>query len=197
MAVDATGATVLWRETGRMTTRPIPPNPYDFLPHLPTFELVSDDITDGERLADVHASDVFGVPGGEDRSPHLRWSGAPQGTETYAVTVFDPDAPTASGFWHWAVCNVPADVTELATGAGTPTTGELPGGAVQLRNDAGFAGFVGAGPPPGHGPHRYFVVVHAVPTTLAVAADASPAFLGFNLFSQSTARATIVTTYEL
>jgi Raf kinase inhibitor-like YbhB/YbcL family protein len=174
-----------------MTDRVPPPDPYDFLPALPTFTVVSDDFADGDRLPDVHASAAFGVPGGEDRSPSLRWSGFPAGTQSFALTVFDPDAPTASGFWHWAVCDLPAEVTELAAGA------ELPDAALVLRNDAGFPGFVGAGPPPGHGPHRYIFAVHSLPVaTLGIDATASPAYLGFNLFLHATARARLTATYS-
>lgn len=173
------------------------PDPYLFLPALAGFSLESDDVRDGGVLPTVHASGVFEVPGGEDRSPHLRWSGFPTETKSFAVTAFDPDAPTASGFWHWAVFNVSADVDELAAGAGTPGSAALPGGAVTLRNDAGLAGFVGAGPPPGHGPHRYMFVVHAVGVeTLDISADASPAYLGFNLFMQGIARARLTATFE-
>lgn len=180
-----------------MTDRVAPPDPYDFLPALPTFTLESDDLTDGAALPIAHASGAFGVPGGEDRSPHLRWSGFPAETKSFAVTVYDPDAPTASGFWHWAVCDIPAAVTELAAGAGAAEGGALPDCAVQLRNDAGFAGFVGAGPPPGHGPHRYIFVVHAVGVeSLGIPAEASPAFLGFNLFQQGIARARLTATFE-
>lgn len=174
-----------------MTDRVPPPDPYGFLPDLPTFTVESDDLVDGQRMPDLHASAAFGVPGGEDRSPHLRWSGFPEETKSFAVTCFDPDAPTASGFWHWAVCNIPVSVTELATGA------EAPDGAVVLGNDAGFSGFVGAGPPPGHGTHRYMFVVHAVGVEeLEVSDDASCAFLGFNLFMQGIARARLTATYE-
>jgi Raf kinase inhibitor-like YbhB/YbcL family protein len=179
-----------------MADRPVPPNPYDFLPQVPAFTVTSSDVTDGAALPTPHVSGVMGA-GGEDRSPQLSWSGFPEGTRSFAVTVFDPDAPTASGFWHWAVANIPASVTELPSGAGDKDSPSLPEGAVQLRNDGGFAGYVGAAPPSGHGPHRYFVVVHAVDTEqLDVTADAAPAVLGFNLFFHTLARATLVATYE-
>ncbi len=178
-----------------MADRPVPPNPYDFLPPVPSFEVTSADVTDGRPLSMPQVSGVMGA-GGEDRSPQLSWSGFPEGTRSFAVTVYDPDAPTASGFWHWAVANIPVSVTELAAGAGSKG-GSLPEGAVQLRNDGGFAGYVGAAPPAGHGPHRYFVVVHAVDTDrLDVDADTTPAVLGFNLFFHTLARATVVGTYE-
>lgn len=170
-------------------------NPYDALPQVPSFTVTSADVTDGQPLANDQVSGVFGA-GGKDISPQLSWSGFPEGTQSFAVTVYDPDAPTAAGFWHWAVANIPASVTELDAGAGSEG-GTLPAGAVTLRNDGGFPGFVGAAPPPGHGPHRYFVVVHAVDVpALEVGPDASPAFLGFNLFSHTLARATLVGTYE-
>ena len=168
-------------------------NPYEDLPQLPSFDLHSDDVAHDQTLAKPHVSGVFGA-GGEDVSPHLVWSGAPEGTRSYAVTVYDPDAPTASGFWHWAAFNIPADVTELAANA---SADGLPAGAVQLKNDGGTVGYIGAAPPPGHGPHHYWVAVHAVDVeTLDIPAEASCAFLGFNLFSHAIGRATIVPTYE-
>jgi Raf kinase inhibitor-like YbhB/YbcL family protein len=179
-----------------MPDRPTPPNPYDFLPQVPSFTVTSSDVSDGGTMPTPQVSGVMGA-GGEDRSPQLSWSGFPEGTRSFAVTVYDPDAPTASGFWHWAVANIPASVTELPSGAGDKNSQNLPDGAIQLRNDAGFAGYVGAAPPPGHGPHRYFVVVHAVDTdALDVDADTTPAVLGFNLAFHSLARATLVATYE-
>jgi Raf kinase inhibitor-like YbhB/YbcL family protein len=191
MGTEVTGSSIVRGMAAR------PPDPYSFLPQVPSFEVTSTDVTDGEQLPARFASAVFGVPGGEDVSPQLAWSGFPAETRSFAVTVYDPDAPTASGFWHWAVFNIQSDVTELPTGAGTRDGAGLPDGAVQLRNSAGVVGYVGAGPPPGHGPHRYFVVVHAVDVDrLDVSADAAPEVLGFNLFGHTLARATIVPTFE-
>jgi hypothetical protein len=171
-----------------------PYNPYDFLPELPGFTLTSADITDSQPLKMAQVSGIMGA-GGEDVSPQLSWSGFPEETQSFAVTVFDPDAPTASGFWHWAVANLPATVTELPAGVGDGSL--LPGDALTLCNDAGMRRFVGAAPPAGHGYHRYFVAVHAVSVEkLDLAEDASPAFLGFNLFMKSIARAVIYGTYE-
>lgn len=174
--------------------RPTPPNPYDFLPVVPEFALTSSDISDGVPLGRDQVSGKMGLDG-EDRSPQLSWSEFPEATRGFAITVYDPDAPTGSGFWHWAVAGIPASVTELPSGA---ADGGLPEGAVQLANDAGFPGFVGAAPPAGHGPHRYFVVVHALDTDdLGVPAEATPAFLGFNLFGHTLARAILVATYQV
>lgn len=171
-----------------------PYNPYDFLPKLPGFTLTSSDITDGQPLKNAQVSGIMGA-GGEDVSPQLSWSGFPEETRSFAVTVYDPDAPTASGFWHWAVANLPATVTELQSGVGDGSL--LPGDALTLCNDAGMRRFVGAAPPAGHGAHRYYVVVHAVGVErLELAEDASPAYLGFNLFMHSIARAVIHGTYE-
>ncbi|WP_025735416.1 YbhB/YbcL family Raf kinase inhibitor-like protein [Mycobacterium genavense] len=169
-------------------------DPYDALPKLPSFTLTSTSITDGQPLAKAQVSGIMGA-GGEDVSPQLSWSGFPAETRSFAVTVYDPDAPTLSGFWHWAVANLPADVTELPADAGDGR--ELPGGAQQLVNDAGMRRFIGAAPPPGHGPHRYYVAVHAVDVDkLDLSEDASPAFLGCNLFQHAIARAYIYGTYE-
>jgi Raf kinase inhibitor-like YbhB/YbcL family protein len=170
------------------------PNPYDALPKLPSFTLASDSITDGQPLATPQISGIMGA-GGEDVSPQLSWSGFPEETRSFAVTVYDPDAPTLSGFWHWAVANLPATCTELPSGVGEGS--ELPGSAVTLVNDAGMRRYIGAAPPPGHGHHRYFVAVHAVKVEkLELSEDASPAYLGFNLFMNAIARAVIVGTYE-
>lgn len=174
-----------------MTTSP---DPYAALPKLPSFSLTSTSITDGQPLATPQVSGIMGA-GGADASPQLRWSGFPSETRSFAVTVYDPDAPTLSGFWHWAVANLPANVTELPEGVGDGR--ELPGGALTLVNDAGMRRYVGAAPPPGHGVHRYYVEVHAVKVEkLDLPEDASPAYLGFNLFQHAIARAVIFGTYE-
>jgi Raf kinase inhibitor-like YbhB/YbcL family protein len=169
-------------------------NPYKFLPELPSFTLSSDTFSDGQPLGNDQVSGIMGA-GGDDVSPHLTWSGFPEETRSFAVTMYDPDAPTASGFWHWAVANLPATVTELPAGAGDGSS--LPGDALVLRNDAGIKRFIGAAPPPGHGPHRYIVAVHAVDVEkLDLPEDATPAYLGFNLFQHAIARALIHGTYE-
>lgn len=171
-------------------------NPYDALPQLPGFTVTSDDVKDGERFATPQASGVFGA-GGQDVSPQLSWSGFPEETKSFAVTVFDPDAPTASGFWHWAAYDIPASVTSLGAGAANDTGSGLPDGVKQLQNDGLTVGYIGAAPPPGHGTHRYYIAVHAVDVeSLGLPDNATPAYLGFNLFSHAIARAVMVATFE-
>ncbi len=127
-------------------------------------------------------SGIFKVPGGKDLSPQLSWSGAPAETKSYTVTMYDPDAPSGSGFWHWAVTDIPASVTGLPTGAGDGTSGHLPTGAFHIPNDARLARFVGGAPPPGDARHRYVIVVQAIGIEkvgqLQVQADSTPAWLG-------------------
>jgi Raf kinase inhibitor-like YbhB/YbcL family protein len=172
------------------------PLPYDFMPAVPSFELHSDDVTHGEQMSENHVFDGWGETGG-NISPSLSWSGFPAETKSFAVTCYDPDAPTVSGFWHWAVADIPTSVTELASGAGTPGSPELPASAVTLANSAGFAGYVGAAPPEGHGAHRYFFVVHAVDVeSLGLDASAKPEILGFNLHFHTLARAYLVPIFE-
>ena len=178
-----------------MTAKRIP-SPYEFLPAVPAFTVTSADLADGQPLQKLQISGILGA-GGQDVSPQLAWSGFPKETKSFAVTVYDPDAPTASGFWHWAVFNLPANVTSLPSDAGNPDAKKLPAGAITLKNDGGSARYLGAAPPPGHGPHRYIVCVHAVDVaSLPVTAEGSPATLGFNLFSHTLARAFLTGTYE-
>ena len=165
-------------------------NPFARLPDVPTFAVTSDSVADGAPLdANQRAS--------KDLSPQLSWTGAPEGTLSYAVTVYDPDAPTGSGFWHWAVADIPAGVTELPEGAGDDVGSGLPEGAFQLPNDARLKRFLGAAPPAGHGPHRYFVVVHALDVeTIGVPAEATPAYLGFTMAGHTLGRAVLTATAE-
>ncbi|BEL04034.1 hypothetical protein Q0Z83_022250 [Actinoplanes sichuanensis] len=172
-------------------------SPFVRLPQVPSFEVTSTVAADGRPLLPPQMSGAFGIPGGEDLSPDLAWAGAPEGTRSFAVTVFDPDAPTMSGFWHWVVAGIPADVTALPAGAGDGAGSGLPAGAFQLRNDAGLAQYVGAAPPAGHGPHRYFITVHALDVEdIGVPADVTPAVLGFTMAGHILGRATIVATAE-
>ncbi len=170
--------------------RPVSPDPYTLLPEVPTFELRSDDVAPGEPLRDNQ------VAAAGNTSPHLAWSGAPDGTRSFVVTCFDPDAPTPSGFWHWVVVDLPADTTDLVTGAGAGDD-SLPGGAFHVRNDMGTLDFTGAAPPAGDQVHRYFFAVHAVgEDTLGVDAAATPAVVSFNLAFKTLGRALLYGTYR-
>lgn len=165
-------------------------DPFARLPEAAAFTVTSTSVADGAPWAPDQLA-------GKDVSPQLSWSGAPDGTLSYAVTVFDPDAPTGSGFWHWAVADIPAAVTELPEGAGDDSGSGVPDGAYQLPNDARVARFLGAAPPAGHGVHRYFVVVHALDTaTIGVPADATPAVLGFTMAGHILGRAVLIATAE-
>ena len=170
-------------------------DPYGPLPEVAPFTVTSDDVSHGEQLPNAQVSGILDA-GGEDVSPHLEWSGFPENTKSFAVTVYDPDAPTASGYWHWAVANIPVTTTSLPAGAGDEVGSGLPEGAVQLVNDSGQRRFVGAAPPEGHVPHRYYVVVHAVDVEKLDVEDASPATLGFNLFFHTLGRAQLVCWYQ-
>jgi len=171
-------------------------DPRALLPPVPAFRATSTDVADGAPLPRPQRGTLFGA-GGEDRSPQLAWAGFPAATQSFCVTMYDPDAPTGSGFWHWAVVDLPAGVTDLPAGAGAAGDAGLPAGAFHLPNDLRQAQYLGAAPPPGSGPHRYYLVVTAVDVpTLGVAEDATPAVLGFTLGGHTLARAVLVPTAE-
>lgn len=161
--------------------------------------LTSNSFKDGDYLGTEHvmSSDYgFGCSGG-NVSPHLQWDGAPAGTKSFAVTCYDPDAPTGSGFWHWVVVNIPASVHELPSGAGNPANGTLPAGALQVRTDTGTPGYAGPCPPQGDHPHRYVFTVFAVSAeTLPVNADTSAAVVGFNLNFATLEKASLMGLYK-
>lgn len=165
------------------------PDPYAPLKDLPSFALASADLIDGDEI-----DAKFRAP--ESTSPNLEWSNLPEGTKSLAVTCFDPDAPTVSGFWHWAAFNIPADITELPTGAGSAEDLGIEG-VISLRNDSGSRTYYGPQPPEGHGPHRYLYAVHAVDVEkLDVDPDATPTVLGFNLYFHAIGRAILWGWYE-
>lgn len=170
--------------------------PVPGLRDLPTFTLTSTDIEDGGVMPTPQLSGMMGVPGGEDRSPQLSWSGFPEETKAFTLTCYDPDAPTGSGFWHWVVTDLDAATTSLPADAGNPAADLLPAGAITLRNDAGVPAFAGAAPPAGHGPHRYIFTVTALAEPLGIDESATPAFAGFNTFFKGIARAWLECTYE-
>ena len=163
------------------------------------FTLRSDDFADGDYLAQTHVLSAdygFGCGGG-NRSPHLAWHGAPDGTKSYALTCYDPDAPTGSGFWHWVVVNIPPDVASLAQNAGNPKAGLLPKGVDQVRTDYGAPGYGGPCPPAGDHPHRYLFALHAVAVDrLDVGAHTSAAVIGFQLHFNTLAKATLMGLYK-
>ena len=173
-------------------------NTYDSLANLPSFQLISGDIVEGGVMPPPQLSKAFGVEGGEDISPSLAWNGFPDETKSFVVSCYDPDAPTVSGFWHWAVYDIPAHVTSLVTDAGNPSGELLPDGAKMLKNDAGFAGFCGAAPPPGHGKHRYIFCVSALPVEhLPIDENTSNAVCQFNMFGAGVlARAFLTASFE-
>ncbi len=146
----------------------------------------------------IQAEQVFDGWGctGRNVSPELQWTGAPAGTKSFALTVYDPDAPTGSGFWHWQIFNLPASVTKLVAGAGDPARGLAPAGSVHGRNDYGAVGYGGPCPPPGDKPHRYIFTVFALKVPrLDLDASASAAVIGFNLNANVLAKASVTAYY--
>ena len=172
-------------------TRPIAPDPYDGLPAVPSFSLTSDDVADGQPMPTVHTAE------GEGTSPHLAWHGFPDGTRSFLVTCFDPDAPTPAGYWHWTVADLPATTTSLPTGAGSPDGAALPAPAFATRNDDGTVGWTPAAPPPGDHVHRYVFAVHALDVeTLDLGPDATPTTVSFTALFHTLARATLAPTFQ-
>ncbi len=159
------------------------------------FTLSSTDISHGKSMSKAQEFDGFGCSG-SNQSPQLSWSGAPQGTQAFALMAYDPDAPTGSGWWHWQIVNIPKTVTSLPAGAGTAGDGKAPDGSRQIRNDFGAAAFGGACPPKGHGVHRYQFTVYALSTVLELPDDPSGALTGYMVKANALASSTIEALYE-
>lgn len=157
------------------------------------FRLTSSSIAEGTKLASAQVFKGFGCEG-DNVSPQLAWDNAPKGTKSFAVTAYDPDAPTGSGWWHWDVVDIPATTSELRAGASG--TSVLPAGSVEIRNDYGAVGFGGACPPPGE-VHRYVFTVHALGVEkLDLPKDASNALTGFMIRANSVGKASITAVYN-
>ncbi len=159
------------------------------------FKLSSSDVKPNATVPAEQVFDGWGCTG-KNVSPALEWTGAPAGTKSYALTVYDPDAPTGSGFWHWQIFNIPGSEAKLAKGAGDPKAGTAPAGSVQGKNDYGNVGYGGPCPPPGDKPHRYVFTVFALKVDrLEVDASATAAVIGFNINANTLAKASFTAKY--
>lgn len=159
------------------------------------FSLNSRDIPAEQQLTQNQVFNGFGCHG-DNQSPQLTWKNQPPGTRSFAITVYDPAAPTGSGWWHWTVVNIPAQTRDLPAGAGNQNNEKLPAGAVQGRNDFGYSGFGGACPPEGDKPHPYQITVWALDVDkLPIDKNASGALVGFMLNSHALAKAQLTATY--
>eukprot|EP00547_Thalassionema_nitzschioides_P014768 CAMPEP_0194242332 /NCGR_PEP_ID=MMETSP0158-20130606/7898_1 /TAXON_ID=33649 /ORGANISM="Thalassionema nitzschioides, Strain L26-B" /LENGTH=194 /DNA_ID=CAMNT_0038977397 /DNA_START=73 /DNA_END=654 /DNA_ORIENTATION=+ len=172
-------------------------DPYEKIPKARSFNLESDDLVDGGDMPAPRLSKIAGIEVGSDKSPSLRWDGFDKRTKSFMVTCFDPDAPIPSGFWHWCLYDIPLDITELEAGAGNPDKSKLPIGAKMLKNDAGFAGYIGAAPPPGT-PHRYIFCVTALgtPELQNVTEDSSIAFSTYMALEHVLGRAFLTVSFK-
>lgn len=158
-----------------------------------TFSVTS--TTVGGQATDEQVFNGFGCTG-KNISPQLSWRNAPEGTKSFAITLYDPDAPTGSGWWHWVAFDIPASTTGIPAGAGTSGMPGMPAGAVQSMTDFGQPGYGGPCPPPGHGPHQYIVTVYALKTDkLGLDNKAGAAMVGFNLNQQMLAKTSLVFYY--
>jgi Raf kinase inhibitor-like YbhB/YbcL family protein len=163
--------------------------------HAAGFKLESPDIKAGAMIDKKFEFNGFGCSG-ENKSPALKWSGAPKDTKSFAVTVYDPDAPTGSGWWHWSVINIPPTVNELKPDAGNVSGANLPPGVRHVRIDYGASGWGGMCPPPGDKPHRYIFTIHALKVDkLDIPADATAALAGFMINANSIGKASFTAKY--
>lgn len=161
-----------------------------------TMTLTSLDISQGKMMSSEQEFNGFGCTG-KNLSPQLSWANAPKATKAFAIMVYDPDAPTGSGWWHWQVVNIPKDVNSLEAGAGDGSPENMPEGSLQIENDYGFSGFGGACPPKGHGQHRYQFTVYALSKKLNLPENASGALTGYNVKANALASASLEARYQI
>lgn len=159
------------------------------------FKLTSSEVKQGQEVGMSQVFNSFGCTG-KNISPELSWSGAPAGTKSFALTVYDPDAPTGSGWWHWLVFNLPPDTKTLPTDAGNPQTGKLPQGAISNITDYGTAGYGGPCPPQGDKPHRYIFTIYALKDKLPLDGKTSAAMVGYYIGQNKIGSASITATYH-
>lgn len=159
-----------------------------------TFTLSSTDL--GGEATINEEFNGFGCTG-KNQSPQLSWKNAPEGTQSFAITMYDPDAPTGSGWWHWVVFDIPSNTNALASGAGNIALNLTPKGTIQSITDYGANGYGGPCPPKGHGLHQYIITVHALKSaTLGLNESTNPAVVGYNLWNNTLAKSSIVTYYK-
>ena len=134
---------------------------------------------------------------GKNESPQLSWKNAPEGTRSFAITMYDPDAPTGSGWWHWVVFDIPTSTTELVANAGDIKLDLTPDGTIQSITNYGSQGYGGPCPPQGHGLHQYIITVYALKTdTLGLNKNTNPAIVGYYLWNNTLAKASLITYYK-
>ncbi|MDP9010304.1 MAG: YbhB/YbcL family Raf kinase inhibitor-like protein [Pseudomonadota bacterium] len=156
------------------------------------FKLTSTDIGPDKPLARDFVFSGFGCTGA-NQSPALSWNGAPAGTKSYAIGLFDPDAMQGRGFWHWLMVNIPAAITELPRDAGKNDGSKIPAGAIQIKNGFKATGYSGSCPPPADEPHRYVMTVFALKVNaLTVPADATSAMILAAIDANSLGKASLV-----
>lgn len=162
------------------------------LPEVTSFDVQATDVIPDQAFKPVHYSGKMGVEGGKDQSPALAFDNVPSGTKSFVVQIYDPDAPTLGGYWHWTIINIPGDLGGIEADAGNEDSGKTPHGALNMPNDAGFKGYVGAAPPAGE-THRYFIVVSALNTDkLELDEDTTPNVVNFEMNAHVIGRAVTV-----
>lgn len=160
------------------------------------FKLTSQDIKSGTKIANKHVFNGFGCSG-DNISPQLFWTNPPKETKSFAITVYDPDAPTGSGWWHYLAVNILAKQTKFSPGFADENKFINSANITQIRNDFGIHNFGGPCPPKGDKPHRYIFTIHALKVEkLDLKEDATAALAGFMINANAIAKASFIATYS-